>query len=346
MKLLYTGPMRLGSLTEARRAALIELGHQVVSLDQTKYLDRRSRFSTKVHNHLVLGPGIQAYNRDILRTTREAGPDLIYVDQGQFLWPQTVADLKKTGARVAHYTSEHFGFRSYVYRHFTRTIPLYDAHVHSFEFSRRWLLERGAQKVVKAEFGYDPKLHRPPTLSADERRELQSDVIFIGHYEPSTASMIHALLAAGIDVKVFGPGWSLRAWGIPNHRQIRSLYGEAYVKRLAAAKICLCFLSKWNKNVMHSASRTFEIPAIGSFLLAERTPDHVTYYAEGKEAEFFSSEKELVDKTKYYLANDEKRREIAMAGHRRCLTSGYSHSDRMKEILDGIEQAQGSLAAS
>src|SRR5260370_25970581 len=203
--------------------------------------------------------------------------------------------MKSTSKRIVHYTSEHFGFRSYLYRHFRKTIPLYDAHVHSFHFSRQWLLQRGAKRVINAEFGYDPALHRPVSLSNDGRTKLHSDVIFIGHYEPETARMIQALFSSGVSVQIHGPGWRRSAPRIFNTSKIHpAVYGEEYVRLLAAAKICLCFLSKWANNTTHSASRTFEIPAIGSFLLAERTPDHLSYYVAGKEAEFFSSPGELV----------------------------------------------------
>jgi hypothetical protein len=148
--------------------------------------------------------------------------------------------------------------------------------------------------------------------------------------------MILALQQAGVDVRIYGSGWRRRARHIRGGRQIRPASLEEYVKLIACAKICLCFLSKWNNNTLHSAGRTFEIPAIGSFLLAERTPDHLRYYLEGKEAEFFGSSKELVDKVIYYLAHDDQRRTIAKAGHQRCMASGYSHRERMKQILELI----------
>jgi spore maturation protein CgeB len=145
--------------------------------------------------------------------------------------------------------------------------------------------------------------------------------------------MVIALRQAGISVKVWGPGWK-RAKGLDDRYVIGPIFGEEYGKALAAAEICLCFLSKWNKN--RSASRTFEIPAVGGFMLAERTADHLSYFQEGKEADFFSSPAELVEKARYYLRHEDERVAIARAGHERCLRSGYSHQDRMQEILRAI----------
>jgi hypothetical protein len=334
MKILYTGPFRLGSLTESRRQALIALGHEVVGLDQVSYLNRGPYLLRKVQSHLLIGPGILAYNRDIVSLARKSRPDLIYIDQAMYLWPRSVLALRSTGTRLVHYTSEHFEFRRYLYRHFSKTVRLYDVHVVTFPHAKSWLEGRDVKKIIMAEFGYDPLLHRPPRLTPEERCMYQSDAVFIGHWEPATEEMIVSLREDGIGVMVWGSGWK-RAKNLADRRTIQPIYGEEYVKALVASKIGLCFLSKWGKNC-YSVSRTFEITAVGQFLLAERTADHLSYFEEGKEAEYFTSADELVSKTRYYLAHEDERKTIARAGHERCLRSGYTHQDRMRQILEAI----------
>ena len=73
-------------------------------------------------------------------------------------------------------------------------------------------------------------------------------------------------------------------------------------------------------------------------MLAERTDEHLGLFEEAKEAEFFSSCDELLDKVKYYLAHDDKRKKIALAGRQRCLSSGYSYHERLKKAVDEIER--------
>jgi spore maturation protein CgeB len=100
--------------------------------------------------------------------------------------------------------------------------------------------------------------------------------------------------------------------------------------------VCLGLLSKWIPET--STARTFEIPASGSFLLAERTPEHEQYFEEGREAEFFSTEAELVEKLRKYLSDSAARARIAAAGRLRCTRSGYSYEASMKGLLDELRQ--------
>ena len=76
-----------------------------------------------------------------------------------------------------------------------------------------------------------------------------------------------------------------------------------------------------------------EIPACGAFMLAERTDEHLRLFEEGKEAAYFGSNEELLEKVRYYLNHEDERRMIASAGRKRCLDSGYSHHERLKYML-------------
>ncbi len=333
MKILYTGPCRLGSLTEARRLALIELGHEVHSLDRAPYLDQGGYVHRKLQLHLHIGFGIRAYGKDLYRLALKVQPDLIYIDIGLCLSPKIVSKLKETTQNLIHYSSEYFGFNSYTYRHFFKTVDVYDAHIITNDLVVPDLEKRGAKKIFKTHFGFDPELHRPMDLTEEDRERYQSDAVFIGHWEPETEAKVAALRGAGVKVKVWGPGWK-KAKSLDDRESIKPVYGEEYIKVINASKICLGFLSKWNFNT--SASRTFEVPACGSFLLTEKTEEQLSYFKEDKEAVYFKDNQELIEKAQYYLKNEEARLEVKEKGHERCLNSGYTHKDGMRKILESI----------
>jgi spore maturation protein CgeB len=95
-------------------------------------------------------------------------------------------------------------------------------------------------------------------------------------------------------------------------------------------------VSKWNRS--HTASRTFQIPALGGFLLHERNELVTRYFEEGVEAEFFASDAELLEKCRYYVAHPDERRRIGEAGRRRCVEAGYFEPDRVRAILPTLEE--------
>jgi glycosyltransferase involved in cell wall biosynthesis len=167
-------------------------------------------------------------------------------------------------------------------------------------------------------------------LSPRDREQYAADIVFVGHWEPRTEERIHYLRQAGFSVRVWGPGWK-SARTLTDAGEIRPVYEQGYVKALAAAKICLCLLSHWNKN--QATLRTFEIPAVGCFMLAESTAEQKTYFREEEEACFFSSDAELVELVRYYLSHDEERQHIAANGHRRCVSSPYSARERVAAVL-------------
>ncbi len=333
MRILYTGRLTAWTTTEARMRALAGLGHTVIPLDALPYLRRGPRLLASAQIHLLAGPNITAYNRALYLVVERERPDLVWVDSGVFVQPGTLRRVRNiTGAFLLHYHSDDIEHDRRWYRLYLAGVGGYDLHVTTNEHNIPRLRQMGAPKVIRGEFGFDPVLDRPVELTEADRACYGSDLTFIGHWEPTTEALILALRGAGFTLRVWGGEWYQA-----RDRRLRAtttIYGEQYVKALASAKICLCFLSKWNRN--QSAGRTFEIPAIGRFLLAERTKDHESYYVEGQEAEFFEGQDELLTKAGLYLTDPERREKIARAGHARCLASGYSHKDRVRQILEQV----------
>jgi hypothetical protein len=224
-------------------------------------------------------------------------------------------------------------FRTYWFRHLLAATDLYDVHVLTNELTEEIVKGRGARRIVMTSFAYDPGLHRPVTLSEADRDHYSSEAVFVGHWEPYSERRVEALRREGVPVRIHGVNW-YRAASLADRWKISPVFGDDYVKVVAGAKVSLGFLSKWNHN--QAAGRTFEIPAIGGFFLADRTPLHQRLYEEGREATFFGSPTELVSKCTYYLANEVEREAIARAGHQRCLKDRHTHTDELRRVLAAI----------
>jgi spore maturation protein CgeB len=115
-----------------------------------------------------------------------------------------------------------------------------------------------------------------------------------------------------------------------------------YVKAIQCSRISLVFFSGLNNDSY--TRRVFEIPAVGTFMLCQRTDDMETLFQPGLEAEYFSSSDELVKKARYYLDHEDERARIAAAGAARVREAGHDVFSRMRELADllrGWHQSKG-----
>jgi spore maturation protein CgeB len=115
------------------------------------------------------------------------------------------------------------------------------------------------------------------------------------------------------------------------------VYADDYARALTGSRIGLGFLRQVCPD--QHTTRSFEIPACGSMLLADRTGEHREFFEEGKDAEFFGSATEMMDKLKFYASNTEATRRMAAAGHDRCVRSQYAYVYRVKNALQNIRAA-------
>ena len=165
------------------------------------------------------------------------------------------------------------------------------------------------------------------------RRGLISDYKF--HYGRTVRFLSHHV----DDVAVWGPRWGRGAVLSGLRKGVvkgAGIWGQAYVNALSSFKIGLGLLSKYIPE--QHTSRSIEVPAAGTFLLAERTPQHEGMFQAGIEAEFFSSREEMADKAQHYLKNDSGRQRIAAKGRERCEKSGYDTDSTMKRIISEIDR--------
>src|SRR5262249_5202317 len=151
-----------------------------------------------------------------------------------------------------------------------------------------------------------------------------------GGWEPRRERLLHSLALINTDIKIWGKYWDFLndgKWTPRRYLILRQLagddkqgfrihrdhalaqvwrgdeiYDDDYARALTGAKIGIGFL----RAVCHDqhTTRTFEIPACGSMLLADRTEEHRQFFREGEEADFFSSEDEFLDKAAFYCSNE------------------------------------------
>lgn len=344
MKILIAGYFSAFWHEEAWEKALKEQGHSVQKFSFSNFFSKN--VFGRIQNRLLIGPVIRKLNQDFKRMVNDYQPDIVLCYRALPLMPQTLYETREDtkGRRttfVCYNNDNAFGSigNKVYWRFFKRAIPLYDLHLIYRDSDAVFLGETVSSYVLRSH--YLPWLHRP--LESSQITKKNIDICFLGHFESDRRiteldTLMNQLPAK---YKVHGSGWAENSRGRPwASLDTTELQGERYVLALNAAKIALVFFSTWNSDTY--TRRVFEIPACGTFMLSQRTETMQSLYVEDKEAVYFSSPEELVDKARYYLRNDTQRERIALAGHLRCIKSGYDIYSRMNEWLCLVNVARQS----
>lgn len=338
--ILFAGPLVHGSTASQRFDAFQKMGHAVTPVTTRKaepYTGAELSTLTRVRQKLQ-GPSDQAgANHSILARARETPFDVIWIEKGLTIEPGTLRAIRaaQPSCLIVGFSPDDMMNTANQSRHFLSGLPLYDFYVTNKSYNVSELKELGCREVLFMDNGFDPRTHRPVEIEPGERERFGGSVGFIGQWEPDRAGSLRSLAEAGVAVRVWGYTWE-RMRNVPENLVLenRPWWSDDYAKAICAFDINLCFLRKCNRD--RQTTRSIEIPACGAFMLAERTDEHLRLFEEGKEAEFFSDERELLQKTRYYLDHPGERTTIAQRGYQRCVREGYSYPSRLQKVLESI----------
>ena len=363
MKILFIGPLDIGQTSRMRMETLIELGHAIIPLNSQSGWDQASRVCRRLQQGFANGPIIKKINLNLLELAINHKPDLLWAEKQEYIYPQTLRELFKHGIKSLHFTPDPYFSLSWKRTRLSdECMPLFDYTITSKKYELDEYKKK-CKRVIYMPLGFAEAVHRPLFPADSREREIyKSDVAFIGGWEPRREKMLECIVReTNCDLKIWGYGWehlvdgrwTLRRWLAMNQLagniqfkikkneilskavQGSEIYADAYAWAISGAKINIGFLRQVCPD--QHTTRTFEIPACGSMLLADRTEEHREFFIEGKEAEFFSSKEELAEKVKFYLAHEELRKKIAMNGYEKCYAAGYSYNNRLKDVLRQME---------
>jgi spore maturation protein CgeB len=337
MTILYYGDMwALGTCLQ-RGEALKRLGHQVTYVDAKYRIDGGSE--------LLLVRGLQrivsawAKAMSVRKITNLANPefvDVVWFDKPTAVTPRLLQTWRHRypSAKFVSYSPDDMFNPANSSAAYRSSISSYDYHITTKSYNVPELYEAGARRVLFVDNAYCPKTFcfRPQGSGVGE---IAIDVSFVGSYEVDRAKIVQRLWSAGIEIRVFGPGWSRIK--TPDQRHLiddRWIPAPELVGIVNRSLINLCFLRKANRDLQ--TTRSVEIPGCGGFMIAERTEEHMRIFREGEAAEYFSDADELIRKIKYYLEYPEIARKVGLAALEQCLVGGYSNDQRLKTVLARI----------
>ena len=339
---MFVGHLVEGQTSLMRMNSLRRNGLRVSGFDTRTIWNSQSWLRRQASTRLERGPAVDQINNGIIELARQCTPEFIWFDKQEFILPETMSELRNLGARLIYYTPDpYFTLQWKQTRLMGACLPEFDLLI----TSKTYELDRFRQvgpPVMYLPLGYCEETHRPIDVPESEHVSIG----FVGGWEPRRQEILESIAGQGVSVKIWGYAWDHLidgSWSLRRYMRLRRLagkdnwslresqplkncivsgevYGDEYSAALSASRISLGFLrTTWPDQ---HTTRTFEIPACGSMLLADRTKEHQEFFREGVEADYFSSTEELVEKAVFYHRNEGVRSKIALAGHHRCLSSG------------------------
>lgn len=343
-RIMCVGETWLGSDARAAFAAFRRLGHSIQVIDQSSYMPIEWQgTASRAIRRLCRALFVRELTSGILQGLSHYRPHCLFVFKGNWVQPRVIQHCRDLGIIGLNYYPD-VSFLSHG-PYIPRALPLYRHVFNSKSFGvddMRSLL--GITNVSFLAPGYDPELHRPLRLTAEERGIYECDLTFIGTWSPKKETIL-ASLRKGLPeptMKIWGSQWDrCRDAELQGSIMGTGVIGEEYTKAICGSSICLGLLSETGRGASSGdliTARTFQIPACGTFMLHERNREASSYFQGGRDAEFFSSSEELRDKVKYYLSHVDQREAIARNGLLRSTRDGYSIDHRIQDIVHWLDR--------
>ncbi|SFK62481.1 Spore maturation protein CgeB [Methylocapsa palsarum] len=283
-------------------------------------------------------------NRPIFKAVEASRPDLIWVDQGDYLDARLISRLRTLSVPIVNYTvDDPFGGRDgRRFNNYLRALPFYDLLAVVREENVAEAYARGARNVMRIWRSADEVAHRPRALTDEDFRKWGSEVCFIGTWFPERGPFMAELIRAGLPLSIWGGRWQKAPeWPIiaPHWRGPGQDDPEIYARIIQCAKISLGLLSKGNRD--RHTTRSLEIPAIGGLLCAERTDEHCEAFKEGVEAVYWKDAQECVEQCRRLLSDENRIETLKAQGHERYVRSNYNNESVVDSILKAAFHLDG-----
>jgi len=338
-----SSPLFLEALNRLSQESLGRL--QYVFVDEAKFRRGSGALLNRAANRVLRRPSVdlKGLNSELLRQVRSFAPEIVLIAKGAFLTPATLAVVKaESDAVMINYATDD-PFNPRVSTQYMRdSIPFYDVYACTKLAIMDDVNRAGCVCVAYVPFAYKPEVHFPERSATEaERRKFESDVAFIGGCDEDRAPFFTRLLAAipSLNLALYGSNWdrwpSLRRYwrGFAVGRDFRLALGET--------KVAINLVRRANRD--DHVMRTFEIPACGAFMLAERTDTHVAHFGEARAAAYFDSPSEMIARVEYFL-NDASARNMIRQHGLRVVAGRDTYYERLRTIMEiaettGLRQA-------
>jgi spore maturation protein CgeB len=331
--LLYAGQLETGGGSAQRRGALERLGFDCRDVDFLPFMKWGPRLLRAATRLTASGPSIAHLNEAIRRAIDARTPDILWVDRGIWIYPETLTFARRAGVSLLVHFSPDPMFVVHDTRHLRASVPLYDVCLTPKEYELESYARHGARHTMLVPTAYDPGLHHP--VPAAERAELEpfeSDVCFIGHHEPWYEDVLRALASLPIRVAIWGPRWSSRCRDRVVRTWIRGDYaaGRDYARAVWASKMALGLISAMCPDPM--TARNVELAAMRTCQIAPRRTEVAEVFQDGDSILLCRTPADFRDAVRRCLESPALRTHLAERAEQRVRNLGLDVDTVMRRV--------------
>jgi spore maturation protein CgeB len=275
--------------------------------------------------------------RELVEKAETVRPDIVWVFKGMRILPEALQTLSRMGIKLANYNPDHpfqFSSRGSGNGNVTNSVGLFDLHL---------CYSRSVQLRIEQEFGirtaflpFGFELNQADFNQINKVAEIPR-ACFVGNPDGIRVEYLLAAAESGLLVDVYGNDWRQHLPDVPNLQIFDPVYEQDFWVKLRTYRLQLNIFRPHNRG-SHNM-RTFEVPGAGGIMLAPDSPEHREFFEEGKEAFFYQSKDEMVEKARQILALPAAQAaEILQRARQRSVSSGYSYEDRTRQAAQAFEQ--------
>ena len=319
---------------------LVDLGHDVVEFDYDLRETFRKLDPSDPPSKEFIAQNRPRVTAELLRQIKAAHAlkpiELLFsYFYDACIFPEAIDEIKALGIKTVNW----FCNASYQIHLVSEISPHYDWCLVAEKFRLKDYEAMGAHPIYCQEAA-NPNIYKPYDLP------VLYDVTFVGLAYGDRPANIKYLRDQNIDVRVWGPNWNLfatpdparqlwrlgrRMMGKPSSISITlpstilgtGLVDTEMIKLYSQSKINLGFSTCGDthlekERILQVRLRDFEVPMSGGFYMVEYMEELEEFYEIGKEIVCYRDLPDLADKIKYYLAHDDERNQIRLAGLARC----------------------------
>lgn len=190
-------------------------------------------------------------------------------------------------------------------------------------------LKLGCADVRYLPFGYDDYL-LSELVSQDFAGLVIGGALFVGGADKDRAAFFSDFLSYGVPLTLVGAYWNrfpkVKACSL-GHKAPAEV---VRLTKVTAVNICLVRRANRDGHVM----RTYEIAAIGGFMIVEDTAEHRQIFGrEGDCVLYFSTPEEAASKARWALGVPDERKRMAAQAMALIRRSGNSYGDRLEYMV-------------